>query len=97
LLNLDKIGPALWSARRLLCQLRWDKLEQDPNICCKRLTRTAAPGRFENRVLHVLATIATATPAAKVRVIVRANGSGKIGAGNYFLSEGNEARYPSLR
>jgi hypothetical protein len=26
--------------------------------------------------------------ATRVRIIVRANGTGKIGAGNYFLSEG---------
>jgi VWFA-related protein len=59
--------------------------------------QSLAEDQIEDRVLHVLATIATATPAARVRVIVRANGSGKIGAGNYFLSEGNEAQYPSLR
>jgi VWFA-related protein len=51
-------------------------------------------GRVENRVLNVMATIATATPAARVRVIVRANGSGKIGAGNYFLSDGNAPGHP---
>jgi VWFA-related protein len=42
-------------------------------------------GQVEGRTLQVVATIATAAPAARVRVIVRANGSGKIGTGNYSL------------
>lgn len=54
-----------------------------------------AEDQVENRVLHVLATIAIALPAARVRVIVRANGSGKIGAGNYFLSQGSAPSDPS--
>lgn len=44
--------------------------------------------QVERRTLHVQATIDTATPAVRVRIIVRANGTGEIGAGNYFLSEG---------
>lgn len=39
----------------------------------------------ESRTLHVQASIETAAPAARVRVVVRVNQNGKIGTGNYFL------------
>jgi hypothetical protein len=53
--------------------------------------------QVEDRTLHVVATIATAGPAARVRVIVRANGSGKIGTSNYFLSDPSAPADPPTR
>ena len=35
-----------------------------------------------------MATTAAASPSARVRVIVRANGTGKIGTGNYVCKIG---------
>jgi len=45
--------------------------------------------QIENRTLHVQATIPTVSPASRARVVVRSNGNGKIGTGNYFLSDQN--------
>jgi len=48
--------------------------------------------QMENRTLHVQATIPTVSPASRVRVVVRSNGTGKIGTSNYFLSDQNPLR-----
>jgi VWFA-related protein len=46
-------------------------------------------GQAERRTLHVLATIDTTSPATRLRVLVRSNGSGGIGSANYLLNTPN--------
>jgi len=52
------------------------------------LVRPPLPaGQVDSRMVRVLTTMATSPPAVRVRVLVRANGSGRIGTSNYFLSD----------
>jgi VWFA-related protein len=52
------------------------------------LVRPPLPaGQADSRMVHVLTTMATSPPATRVRVLVRANGSGRIGTSNYILSD----------
>ncbi len=45
-----------------------------------------AEGQADERMVHLLTGISTAPPVVRVRVVVRSNGNGRIGAGNYWLT-----------
>ncbi len=49
----------------------------------------------ESRTVTLPMTVSTAQPAARLRVIVRANDSGKIGADNFFLVDPRTLKDPS--
>jgi len=52
-------------------------------------------GQVETRTIHMKDSVSTAAPAARVRIIVRASGSGKIGADNVFLVDRKTLSDPS--
>ncbi len=45
-----------------------------------------AAGKGDDRVVHLLTGISTAAPVVRVRVVVRSDGNGRIGAGNFWLT-----------
>lgn len=70
-------------------------LDHNARIVTAEVDAGAAAKGLENGMLKIPVSISTAAPAVRVRFVVRANGSGKMGAANYFLADGKTMADPT--